>query len=149
METIEFIGCDIDNRDIDNLMGEFMREQDVALLREIIHGGHKHVDGLRLEMTLGPDIEARLHLASHYRRGVQLCMRYAYWKSMKVPEDAVFTDASGCIWTAPEQENHQPDMLVMHTAQAIPIVSLPSREEDESWLRAIGFLDALDHLQSY
>ncbi|QER43767.1 hypothetical protein [Acidithiobacillus caldus] len=40
-------------------------------------------------------------------------------------------------------------MLVMRTSQNIPIVSLSSREEDESWLRAMGFLDALDHLQSY
>ncbi|MHB1632161.1 MAG: hypothetical protein ACYCQL_08110 [Acidithiobacillus sp.] len=137
METMKFIGSDIDD-----LMGEFMREQDVALLKEVIGGDRERVERLRKEMTPSPD------LASHYRRGVQLCMRYAYWKSKAVPEDAVFLDASGCIWIAMDKnsEEHQTGMLVMRTAQNIPVVSLPSREEDESWLRAMGFLDALDYL---
>ncbi len=138
METMELVGSDIDD-----LMGEFMRDKDVAMLEEIIGGDGERVERLREEMTSSPD------MASHYRRSVRLCMRYAYWKSMKVPEDAVFQDASGCVWTAPGHEDHQSDMLVMRTSQDIPIVSLPSREEDESWLRAMGFLDALDHLQSY
>jgi len=136
METMEFI-----DSGIDHLMGEFMRDKDVAMLKEILDDRDR-VARLRQEMVPSPD------LASHYRRGVRLCMRYAYWRTMTVPEDAVFTDASGCIWTAPGHEDLQSDMLVMRTSQDIPIVSLP-REEDESWLRAMGFLDALDHLQSH
>ena len=137
METMEF-RCG----DIDNLMGEFMREQDVVMLNDVLDGDRERVERLRQEMVPSPD------LAPHYRRGVRLCMRYAYWKSMKVPEAAVFQDASGCVWTASDQgqEEHQSDMLVMRTSQDIPVVSLPSREEDESWLRAMGFLDALDYL---
>lgn len=120
-----------------------MREQDVVLLNDVLDGDRERVERLREEMTSSPD------MASHYRRGVRLCMRHAYWRSMKVPEGTVFQDASGCVWTSPGHEDLQLDMLVMRTAQDIPVVSLPSREEDESWLRAIGFLDALDHLQSY
>ncbi|MDA8152492.1 MAG: hypothetical protein M0003_07220 [Acidithiobacillus sp.] len=139
--------------DIDNLMGEFMRGQDVAMLKEVIDGDKARVKRLREEMTSSPVTEANLDLdmASHYRRGVQLCMRYAYWRSMPVPEGSVFTDASGCIWMAPDHdsEEHQTGMLVMRTAQDIPVVTMLSREEDESWLRAMGFLDALDCLQSH
>jgi hypothetical protein len=140
METMELLAGDIDN-----LMGEFMREQDIAMLKTAIDGDRARAERLREEMTSSPD------LASHYRRGVQLCMRYAYWRSMPVPEGSVFQDASGCIWTAPDRdsEERQTGMLVMRTAQDIPVVSLPAREEDESWLRAMGFLDALDHLQSH
>lgn len=148
METMELL-----DGDIDNLMGEFMREQDVAMLKAAIDGDRARVERLHEEMTSSPVTEANLDLdmASHYRRGVQLCMRYAYWRSMPVPEGSVFTDASGCIWMAPDRdsEDHQMGMLAMRTAQDIPVVSLPSREEDESWLRAMGFLDALDHLQSH
>ena len=139
------------SEDIDHLMGEFMRDQDVAMLKEVIGGDRERVERLHEEMTPDPVAEPNSYLASHYRRGVQLCMRYAYWRSMPVPEGSVFTDASGCIWMAPDRdsEDHQMGMLVMRTAQDIPVVSLPAREEDESWLRAMGFLDALDHLQSY
>ena len=145
METMELIdGCDIDN-----LMGEFMREQDVAMLRAVIDGDRERVKRLRQEMGSSPVTGAAPDLASHYRRGVRLCMRHAYWRSMKVPEGTVFQDASGCVWTSPGHKDLQSDMLVMRTAQDNPVVSLPSRKEDESWLRAIGFLDALDHLQSY
>jgi len=137
METMELVGSDIGD-----LVGEFMREQDVVMLKEVIRGDREHTERLRREMVSSPD------LASHYRRGVRLCMRYAYWKSMKIPEGTAFQDASGCVWTAQDQEYHQSDMLVMRTAQDIPVVSLPSHEEDESWLRAMGFLDALDYLNA-
>ena len=120
------------------------------MLKEIIGEYPERVERLREEMTSGPVTETDSYLVSHYRRGVQLCMRYSYWKSMKVSEGAVFCDASGCVWTAAQdQGDHQADMLVMRTAQDIPVASLPSLKEDESWLRAMGFLDALDYLQSH
>ena len=147
METMEFIG-----EDIDRLMGEFMRWQDVAMLKEIIGEDRERVERLREEMTssLVTEVNLGLDMASHYRRGVQLCMRRAYWRSMIVPEGSVFTDGSGCIWTAPDRDSEdvQMDMLAMRTSQDIPCVDLPNRG-DESWLRAMGLLDALAHLQSY
>lgn len=142
------LSADVIGANIDHLMGEFMRDEDVAMLKEVIGGDGERVERLREEMGGQPRDGGAPDLASHYRRGVRLCMRYAYWRTMTVPEDAVFTDASGCIWTASGHNDPQADMLVMRTTQDIPVVSLPSRIDAESWLRAMGFLDALDYLNA-
>jgi hypothetical protein len=129
------LSTDVIRANIDHLMGEFMRERDVAMLKEVIGGDGERVERLRQEMGSSPVTGFASDLASHYRRGVRLCMRYAYWRTMTVPEAAVFQDASECVWTASGHEALQSDMLVMCTSQDIPIVSLPSREEDERAVR--------------
>ncbi len=131
MEIMELV-----DGNIDSLMGEFMREQDIEMVRGTLNGDEDHIEMLRQGMASNAD------MASHYRRGVQLCMRYAYWKPVTIPEGSVFTDASGCVWVTTDQ-NNDGDMLVMRTAQDIPVVDLVP---NESWLRAIGFIDAMDYL---
>jgi hypothetical protein len=130
--------------DIDDLMGEFMREQDAAILKDILNGDKDRIGMLRQELVSNPS------MAAQYRRGVQLCMRYAYWRSTKVPENDVFMDASGCLWTTTEQNHgeHPADMLVMRTTQDIPFEDVHNASDNGRWLRAMGFLDALDHLSA-
>jgi hypothetical protein len=139
--------------DIDDIMGEFMRDRDVTALRAIIKGEPNHVEVLRRELSqkrATGHLPRRASMAAQYRRGVQLCMRYAYWRSIKVPENDVFMDASGCLWTTTEQnhEEHQADMLVMRTTQDIPFEDVHNTSDDGRWFRAIGFLDALAHLEA-
>ena len=123
-----------------NLLGEFMSDEDIAQLERYLQEegalrAKKLMDGLSKDRT---GINA-------YRRGIQLCMRHAYWQAdrMGLARKTSMVDALGGAWIAPEDED---DMLYLAFDGKVLPVDEPEHD-DVDLLMAIGFVRALQNLR--
>ena len=125
-----------------NLLGEFMSDEDIAQLERYLQEegalrAKKLMDGLSKDRT---GINA-------YRRGIQLCMRHAYWQAdrMGLARKTSMVDALGGAWITPEDED---DMLYLAFDGKVLPMDEPEHEELDL-LMAIGFVDALRDIREF
>ena len=131
-----------ENLDLRNLLGEFMSDDDIAQLERYLQEegalrAKKLMDGLSKDRT---GINA-------YRRGIQLCMRHAYWQAdrMGLARKTSMVDALGGAWITPEDED---DMLYLAFDGKVLPMDEPEHEELDL-LMAIGFVDALRDIREF
>lgn len=132
----------IDNLDLRNLLGEFMSDQDIAQLER-----HLHEEGALRAKTLMDSLSKDRTGINAYRRGIQLCMRHAYWQAdrMGLARKTSMVDALGGAWITPEDED---DMLYLaFDGKVLPVVE--PEHEDVDLLMAIGFVRALQNLRQF
>ena len=131
-----------DNLDLRNLLGEFMSDEDIAQLeRYLLEEG-----ALRAKTLMDRLSKDRTGINA-YRRGIQLCMRHAYWQAdrMGLARKTSMVDALGGAWIAPEDED---DMLYLaFDGKALPVVE--PEHDDVDLLMAIGFVRALRDIRAF
>ncbi len=125
-----------------NLMGEFMSDEDIAQLeRYLLEEG-----ALRAKTLMDRLSKDRTGINA-YRRGIQLCMRHAYWQAdrMGLARKTSMVDALGGAWITPEDED---DMLYLaFDGKALAVVE--PEHEDIDLLMAVGFVDALRDIREF
>ena len=122
--------------DLRNLLGEFMSDDDIAQLeRHLLEEGA--IRAKKLMDSLSKD-KAGINA---YRRGIQLCMRHAYWQAdrMGLVRKTSMIDALGGAWITPEDED---DMLYL-AMDGKMLLAVEPEHEDVDLLMAVGFVDAL------
>ena len=130
-----------DNLDLRNLLGEFMSDDDIAQLERFLRG-----EGAIRAKTLMDGLSMDNAGINAYRRGIQLCMRYAYWQAgrMGLGRKTSMVDALGGAWITPEDED---DMLYLALdGKVLPVVE--PEHEDVDLLMAVGFVDALQVIRT-
>ena len=131
-----------DNLDLRNLLGEFMSDDDIAQLERYLQE-----EGALRAKTLMEGLRNDRTGINAYRRGIQLCMRHAYWQAdrMGLARKTSMVDALGGAWITPEDED---DMLYLaFDGKALAVVE--PEHEDIDLLMAIGFVDALHDLPAF
>ena len=125
-----------ENLDLRNLLGEFMPDDDIAQLER-----HLHEEGALRAKTLMDSLSKDRTGINAYRRGIQLCMRHAYWQAdrMGLPHKVSMIDALGGAWVPPEDED---DMLYL-AMDGKMLLAVEPEHEDVDLLMAVGFVDAL------
>ena len=125
-----------------NLMGKFMSDEDIAQLeRYLLEEG-----ALRAKTLMDRLSKDRTGINA-YRRGIQLCMRHAYWQAdrMGLARKTSMVDALGGAWITPEDED---DMLYLaFDGKALAVVE--PEHEDIDLLMAVGFVDALRDIREF
>ena len=129
-----------DNLDLRNLLGEFMSDDDLAQLERYL----QEEGALRAKGLMNGLSKDRAGVSA-YRRGIQLCMRHAYWQAdrMGLARKTSMVDALGGAWITPEDED---DMLYLaFDGKTLPVDE--PEHEDVDMLMAIGFVRALQNLR--
>ena len=130
----------ISPQNLRNLLGEFMSEEDVAQLERYLQE-----EGALRAKTLMDGLSKDRTGINAYRRGIQLCMRHAYWQAgrMGLARKTSMVDALGGAWIAPEDED---DMLYLaFDGKALAVVE--PEHEDVDLLMAVGFVWTLQNLR--
>ncbi|MDA8153618.1 MAG: hypothetical protein M0003_13090 [Acidithiobacillus sp.] len=125
-----------------NLLGEFMSDDDVAQLERYLQE-----EGALRAKTLMNGLSKDKAGVNAYRRGIQLCMRHAYWQAdrMRLAEKTSMVDALGGAWVPPEDED---DMLYLaFDGKALAVVE--PEHEDADLLMAMGFVRTLHSLRQF
>ena len=124
-----------------NLLGEFMSDDDIAQLERYLQE-EGALQAKKLMNGLSKDAAG----INAYRRGIQLCMRHAYWQAdrMGLTRKTSMVDALGGAWIAPEDED---DMLYL-AMDGKTLTVVEPEHEDVDLLMAIGFVDALRNLRA-
>ena len=125
-----------------NLLGEFMSDEDIAQLERYLQE-----EGALRAKTLMDRLSKDRTGINAYRRGIQLCMRHAYWQAdrMGLARKTSMVDALGGAWITPEDED---DMLYLAFDGKALAVDEPEHE-DVDLLMAIGFVDALRDIREF
>lgn len=128
-----------------NLMGEFMSNDDIAQLERYLQE-EGALQAKKLMNGLSKDAAG----INAYRRGIQLCMRHAYWQADRMglahkASNVSMVDALGGAWIAPEDED---DMLYLaFDGKVLPVVE--PEHDDVDLLMAVGFVDALQDIRAF
>ena len=131
-----------DNLDLRNLLGEFMSDDDIAQLERYLQE-----EGALRAKTLMDRLSKDRTGINAYRRGIQLCMRHAYWQAdrMGLARKTSMVDALGGAWITPEDED---DMLYLaFDGKTLPVDE--PEHEDIDLLMAAGFVDALRDIREF
>lgn len=125
-----------------NLLGEFMSDDDIAQLERYLQE-----EGALRAKTLMEGLRNDRAGINAYRRGIQLCMRHAYWQAdrMGLARKTFMVDALGGAWITPEDED---DMLYLAFDGKVLPVDEPEHEEVDL-LMAVGFADALRDIREF
>lgn len=123
----------ISPQNLRNLLGEFMSDQDIAQLERYLQEKGA-LQAKKLMNGLSKDAAG----INAYRRGIQLCMRHAYWQAdrMGLARKTSMVDALGGAWITPEDEDDM--MYLAMDGKALSAVE-PEHEEVDL-LMAVGFI---------